>query len=48
MSGLPQTTDLAGPARHFAFVPILLQKSAIVVARLLRRFAETVFSHPAL
>jgi hypothetical protein len=30
MSGLPQTTDLAGPARHFAFVPILLQKSVEV------------------
>jgi hypothetical protein len=29
-------------------VPILLQKSGIVVARLLRRFAEAVFSHPAL
>jgi hypothetical protein len=22
MSGLPQTTDIAGPGRHFAFVPI--------------------------
>jgi hypothetical protein len=39
---------VSGAARDFAFVPILLQKSGIVVARLLRRFAEAVFSHPAL
>jgi hypothetical protein len=33
---------------HDRFWQILLQKSGIVVARLLRRFAEAVFSHPAL
>jgi hypothetical protein len=26
LSGPPQTSDIGGPGRHFAFVPILLQK----------------------
>jgi hypothetical protein len=43
MSGLPQTADISGSGRHFAFVPILLQKSAIPMVRLRRRFSGTVF-----
>src|ERR1700704_5038487 len=30
MSGLPQTADISGPGRHFAFVPL----AVVVVARL--------------
>jgi hypothetical protein len=35
--------DISGPGQHFSFVQILLQKSAIAMVRLRRRFSGTVF-----
>jgi hypothetical protein len=42
MSGLLLKADFSSHIGSVGFVPILLQKSEIVVARLLRRFAEAV------
>jgi hypothetical protein len=48
MTASPLKADILLRLGGVSLVPILLQKSGIVVARLLRRFAEAVFSHPAL
>jgi hypothetical protein len=42
-SGLPPGTDILGVRWHVSNVPILLQKSAIAMVRLRRRFSGTVF-----
>src|SRR5262245_1106515 len=40
VAGQERTADMCDPWRHFRFVPILLQKSAISTAKRLTRFFE--------